>query len=110
MIDYPGRGAWAQVTDGKNIAYIQKGYFGGYEISTTHKRNMRTGTGFRYGEAETKKEALAMLKDAMQCFAPSWASTLDIESVKKYNDADEFLKIEGETWKDAKIVPFVFNF
>jgi hypothetical protein len=110
MIDHARRGNWAKVTDGKNIAYIQKGHFGGYEISTTHKRNMQTGTGFQYGKVETKKEALAMLEDAMRCFAPSWASPLDLESVKKYKDAEELLKEEGETWKDAKIVPFVFNF
>lgn len=56
------------VTDGKNIAYVQ---WSGFEprVSTVHKPNRTTGTGFSMGEPCPITPQT--VRDAMTLFAPS---------------------------------------
>ena len=88
----PKSGAWKTYcfyTDGRNIAYLQRASIGsGYSISTVHKPNRSTGTGFGLGVEgfyPTNKE----IKNGFTDW-PNWASLSDRESVKKYKDFNEF--------------------
>lgn len=75
-------------TDGTRIGYIQRtAYFDCYETSTVHIPNKTTGTGFGLEPlAEITRESLT----PAFMTAPSWASTTDRESVRKYKDWDAF--------------------
>ena len=74
-------------TDGKNIGYAQ---WGGIResVSSVHKPNKSTGTGFSVADEITQMTLLA----AMQTIAPHWASASDRASVRKYRDIDAYLK------------------
>lgn len=74
-------------TDGKNIGYAQ--WDGIREsVSTVHKPNKSTGTGFNVADEITRETLLA----AMQTFAPHWVSASDRASVLKYRNIDDYLK------------------
>ena len=66
--------------------------FGGFSFSSVHKPNITTGTGFGisnridYPTITHAREALVMY--------PSWASSLDVKSVKKYKNMAEYLERE----------------
>jgi len=64
----------------------------GFNFSTVHKPNLITGTGFLIYR-EIIKPAI---QHAIDCFvfAPTWAKITDIESVKKYENMEEYLKKE----------------
>lgn len=85
-----GGDTYAHFTDGKSFGYVQTGDYGhGYSISSVHKPNQRTGTGFGISkpEALTKEN----LSEAF-CIAPYWASQSDRASVNKYESEQAFLK------------------
>lgn len=74
-------------TDGKNIGYAQ--WSGIREsISTVHKPNKSTGTGFIVACEITQETLLT----AMQTIAPHWVSAADRASVRKYRDIDDYLR------------------
>lgn len=72
-------------TDGKHIGCAQWSD-GRPQTVTVHKANRTTGTGFQFAENITA----ATIKGAAECFAPGWASSADIESVKKYASWDSY--------------------
>jgi hypothetical protein len=81
--------SYCYYTDGKNIAYLQCGNFGGFSISTVHKPNKNSGTGFRMPEIDSYYPTNKDLKSAF-CIAPNWANNTDRQSVVKYKDFKEF--------------------
>lgn len=80
---------WLIYTDGTNIGYLQDDRGMGLSISTVHKPNHTTGTGF----LAIKGLGTVALSDLKVGFiiCPVWASQTDRESVKKYKDIYEFL-------------------
>lgn len=80
-----GKGEYCFVTDGTRIAYVQWSH-SEPKVSTVHKPNHTTGTGFSFAESITPE----IISRAMSCIAPSWAKNSEIESVKKYRDWNEF--------------------
>ena len=74
------------VTDGKRIAYVQWSNYSNPGVSTVHKPNKTTGTGFRISDEIT----IPLVSLAMAMIAPSWADSRDIASVRKYRDWTEF--------------------
>lgn len=79
---------WLLFTDGKNIGYLQDGRLEGLTLTTVHKPNTSTGTGFGMGPVvELTYEALA------QAFvhAPHWAGH-GATSVRKYRDMEDYRK------------------
>jgi len=75
---------------GNQIGYLQTDRLGGINMSTVHKPNRFTGTGFslfRNVEAEYISRG-----DLNSCFLlyPHWASSGDRDSVKKYRDIEEY--------------------
>ena len=82
-----GKSTYLYYSDGKNIAYLQMGRFGGFETSTCHIPNRQCGTGFRISDnAQLTRESLA----EGFCFAPRWASTTDKNSVIKWESPEKF--------------------
>jgi len=74
------------VTDGNHIAYVQWVSWSDNRISTVHKANRQTGTGFGFADKITPK----LVRGAMELVAPGWATAKDRESVRKYKDWEEF--------------------
>ena len=72
-------------TDGTHIAYVQWSD-GRPMVSTVHKPNKQTGTGFQFDNRITPGSA----SKAMLCIAPSWAKARDVPSVHKYKNWEEF--------------------
>jgi hypothetical protein len=85
------RDTWLYFTsaDGKRIGYLQNDYFGGYTLSSVHKANQQTGTGFQIHRMLSTVDK-QQLED---CFvhAPGWASRSDSRTVVKYRDIDEMI-------------------
>ncbi len=74
-------------TDGEHIGYAQWSTSRS-SVSTVHKPNKSTGTGFTVADEITRETLLA----AMQTIAPHWVSAADRASVRKYRDIDDYLK------------------
>jgi hypothetical protein len=73
-------------TDGKNIGYLQDSRGRGLSLTSVHKANRTTGTGFALGElAEINRETLSQA--FVHC--PSWARH-DAGTVRKYRDIEEY--------------------
>lgn len=84
--------SWLIFTDGKRIGYLQTDRSSGFTLSTVHKPNGRTGTGFQMG-----RDVVGFDKPDLElCFllAPSWATHDERESVNKYRDMDAFLNAD----------------
>ena len=75
-------------TDGKNIGYLQNDRMAGYTISTVHKPNTTSGTGYQI-ERHVTTFTKEMLQNAF-VRAPHWAYGRDIDSVRKYKDMDDY--------------------
>jgi hypothetical protein len=72
-------------TDGTKIAYVQWSD-GRPSISTVHVPNRTTGTGFQFADSITP----TTICEAMNCHAPSWARAIEISSVRKWKNWEEF--------------------
>ena len=72
-------------TDGTRIAYAQWSDLR-TTVSSVHKANRTTGTGFQVSGAITADT----LRDALKCHCPNWANCGDAETVRKYADWDEY--------------------
>ena len=79
--------SWLYFTDGKRIGYLQNDFGGGYSLSTVHKPNISTGTGFDVGRNiyDLSKEVL----ERAFMFAPSWS--YDHHTIVKYPDMHAFI-------------------
>lgn len=75
-----------------NIGYAQDDYFGGLNLSTVHKPNHRTGTGYRLHETGIEDPTI---KQAEQTFInmPYWAHGT-LEDIQKYKNWEEYKKLE----------------
>ena len=82
---------YALFTDGMRIGYIQHERFRGYSLSTVHKPNRETGTGFKAVEGLSESDLTAEKLEKAFAHAPSWAPPKQHESVKKYKDMTEYL-------------------
>lgn len=72
-------------TDGTRIAYAQWADLRTM-VSSVHKPNRTTGTGFQVSGAITADT----LRDALECHCPNWANRGDAKTVQKYADWDAF--------------------
>lgn len=75
-------------TDGVNIGYAQWGRMG-TRVGTVHIPNVQCGRGF-VTETDITEETL---KQAF-CIAPSWATSSDRASVRKYKNFEAFIKAD----------------
>ena len=81
-------------SDGQNVAYIQAGDYGhGVTISTVHKGNRNTGTGYGLDNwDEPRHEVTAEdLKEGF-IFCPNWASRKDRPYIVKYANLEDYFK------------------
>lgn len=76
-------------TDGVNIGYLQEARYGGFDLSTVHKPNTKSGTGFRVGDSISLEGLTAETLARAFIKYPSWASYPS--SVVKYRDIEHFL-------------------
>ena len=85
---------YAFFTDGTNIGYIQRGEYNcGYRLSTVHKANRVTGTGFSMTDVDACLLASELTVDTLrEAFrhAPAWASEAMRCSVNKFADWNAF--------------------
>ena len=81
-----GGDTYCYFTDGVSMGYVQHNPRDGYSFSTCHKPNRTTGTGFRVDQSAD------LVQTAKNCFvfAPSWASSEDVKSVKKWQGIEDF--------------------
>ena len=100
--------SWMIFTDpeGKRLGYLQEnsgGIGGGWTLSTVHKPNTTTGTGYSMGNAVADFTA----EDLAACFAmgPAWALNRDMASVKKYRDMEEYRSRGSWEAKYRKLEP-----
>jgi hypothetical protein len=91
---------WMIYSDGKNIGYLQRSWRGGYDITTVHKPNTSSGTGFKAHEVLGESELADKLKDGF-IFAPLWAR--ENSSVRKYRDIEEYLNADDFNRQYVKV-------
>ena len=90
----PGKdcATWAVYSVGDDIAYLQAGEWGGYDVFTINVPNRDCGSGFRI----TKNAVHPLTENVLRsgfAIAPNWASYRDRQAVVKYkNPADYFAK------------------
>lgn len=80
--------SWCLYTDGQRIAMLQRAFLAGYTISTVHKPNRTTGTGwqmFRGTFDLTPDNLAAGFKDH-----PGGATTAERASIHKYAGIDDY--------------------
>ena len=80
--------SYAIVTSEGGLCYMQYGRSSGYKLTTTHKPNQSTGTGFQMYDwlNYVKKE---QIDASIRTLAPSWAYG---ERPTKYKDIEDFRK------------------
>jgi hypothetical protein len=76
---------WCYFTDGRHVAYAQWGVVRTC-VSSVHKANRYTGTGFQIADKITRQACA----DALQCVAPGWVSSGERASVRKYDSWEDF--------------------
>lgn len=87
---------WCYYTDGTQIGYLQQDRLGVVSISTVHKPNSITGTGFSMGATLDLPRGFI--------HSPGWADSRDRASVVKFKDWDAFVK--SSPWnKEYQHVP-----
>lgn len=78
-------------TDGKNIGYLQMDSTAGLMLTSVHKPNQKTGTGFVIANnldlTQLDRETLS----SAFIRAPHWAWAGDMSAVVKYRDMDSYL-------------------
>jgi hypothetical protein len=74
------------VTKNDKIGYCQYSLFDGKSYSTVHKPNTTTGTGYK---VDTIEESL--------CFAPAWAISSQLDTIKKFSNMEEFRRKHWQT-------------
>ena len=90
----PEKTTYLYYSDGKNIAYLEIGRYGGFGTSTCHIPNRQCGTGFQISDnAQLTRESLA---EAF-CFAPHWANSFDRRSVIKWGSPEKFADKNWQT-------------
>lgn len=90
-----GMQTYAFYTDGTRIAYLQRGYFGGFDLSSVHVPNRNSGTGFRIAEGLGLSDLTRDKLEQAFVTAPAGASTTDRASVVKWRDMEAFLASRG---------------
>lgn len=86
------------VKDNK-IGYIQAEATWIFSLTTVHKPNPQTGTGFSIARDLTAADLTAATLQKAFAMYPDWAWCTDRESVQKYKNVEEFLK-------DRKMLPY----
>lgn len=81
----PRQNQYCYFTDGEVIGYAQWSDWRP-KVSSVHKPNRQTGTGFAVAEEITPET----LERAARCTWPAWAIEADRQSVHKYKDWDAF--------------------
>jgi hypothetical protein len=77
---------------GDKIGYIQAEATGTFSLTTVHKPNLRTGTGFSVARDLTAADLTAATLRKAFVMYPDWAWCTDRESVQKYKNVEDFLK------------------
>lgn len=91
MHDGNQKHAWLVYTDGTRLAVLSESRFGGYSVSTKHRPNSTTGTGFQIVE---NVELSRLSKQELECgfaTAPYWAHAMQRASVRKWEGLASFL-------------------
>lgn len=88
----PPSNTYCYYTDGTRIGYAQWGQT--TRVTTVHKANTTTGTGFIISDEITP----ATLREALITHAPTWAASWDRASIHKYKDWAAFRA--ADPWHD----------
>lgn len=83
----PGCDTYCLYTDDVRIGYAQWNRYR-LGVSSVHKPSRQVGTGFHVADTITPET----IREALHCFAPSWAYQCDRQQVKKYSDFNEYLR------------------
>lgn len=81
---------WLIFVEGDKLGMLDMPRGRGFGLTTVHKPNQTTGTGFRIADDLSDLDA-ATLRTAL-VFAPGWASSRDMASVVKYKGIDDYRK------------------
>lgn len=84
---------WLIYTDGTNIGYLQDDRGIGLSISTVHKPNRESGTGFTVAQCLGTVD-VDILKTGF-VNVPHWDHGRYSQSVKKYKDIEEYLNADS---------------
>jgi len=79
------------ISKNDKVGYIQLNDFIGFQFSTVHKANKTTGTGYCLNYDEGKKPTIKNAEETF-IFCPNWARKNEIESIKKYESVNDWLK------------------
>lgn len=82
---------WCYFVEGDKIGYLQAPTWSLPSISTVHKPNVTSGTGFKLREVDWQ----TLTKDVCQmafAHAPSWADAREVASVQKFASIEELLQ------------------
>lgn len=77
------------VEKNNNLAYVQYDDYDGFTISSKHKANRTTGTGFQVYKTYNPKTSDV---EKGFIFAPSWARKKELSSIQKYKNFEEYQK------------------
>ena len=80
--------SWCVYTDGENIGYLQNAFFTGYDISTKHKPNKTTGTGWQMIARTFDLSPANLAAGFKHC--PGNATSKERESIRKYAGIEEY--------------------
>jgi hypothetical protein len=82
-------------SNGHNLAYFQIDPVRGcWHVSTVHKANRQTGTGYRMTEGSWDTPDRETLEKGF-AFCPDWASNADRRTVKKFDGIGEYQAQSG---------------
>jgi len=93
---------WFNFSKDNQIGYVQYEKHRGGRFSTVHKPCRECGTG--YALQDQFESTDLTIENAMSTFivAPNWAKRLDVNAIKKYASAEEFVK--GERVLNYRII------
>lgn len=101
--------SWAIVEHDGKFCCIQKAQFSGFDISTKHKPNRLTGTGFGAFDGIAAPQPHHFIT-ACNMVAPSWVTGGQVKSVKKWNSIEEinkgglrYKRLEKKTRQSVKV-------
>ena len=85
---------WCHFVKDDKIGYVDYGGWG-FNFSSVHRPCRECGTGF--GIHRNVTPTVAMAEDCL-IFAPSWASGIDRQAIKKYKNWEDYASHPSNTW------------
>ena len=94
-LDRLGRpSTYGYYTDGTRIGYVEFHPYRGFSVSTCHRPNRFTGTGFQY-HRDASELTPAMLEDGLRMWPPGSWTPSERESVHKWKDWSAFATVDS---------------